>query len=261
MNCPKCGIRAAKHAVSCFCGHEFVTSNTPAPKPEEESVPTQEEAERPEAEQPKESVNEADEELSVPPSSSSDGTASEADEHVDSTGIPGTSTPYTDTTAAADTEPSAPRLEESPQQFDRVGGWLLLLCVSLTILGPLATVYNLVAGYSQLQTLFESTPGLKTLYNIDSFLSVALGLFSLWAGFSLWTRMEGAVERAKKYLYAVLGYSAILYFLPNMSGLPEEMSAEMQSVMVIASTRSVIYVAIWYLYLTKSKRVRGTYPA
>jgi hypothetical protein len=145
------------------------------------------------------------------------------------------------------------------ERYDRVGGWLLLLCVLLTILGPLATAYSLVAGYAQLQGLFEETPGLSTFYNMNFVLNIGLGLFSLWAGFSLWTKMAGAVERAKKYLLARVAYTVILYFLPAMSGLPEEMSTGIQNEILAASTFSFIYIAIWYLYLTKSKRVRETY--
>jgi hypothetical protein len=231
LKCPKCGIRAAKHAISCFCGYEFVKSDAPVIDTEPETKPD----------------TELEHETAV---SDVQPGAEPAAEELPTT-EPGSKEPSAEV-YEAEAAPAAPESAPRPEahadngieRYDRVGGWLLLLCVSLTILGPLATVYNLVAGYGQLEGLFEAT---------------ALGLFSLWAGFSLWTRMDGAVERAKKYLYAILGYSVVLYFLPTMSGLPEEMSTEMQSVMAIASVRSIIYVAIWYLYLTKSKRVRGTY--
>ncbi len=269
MKCPKCGIRAAKNAISCFCGYEFIDRGAVPEKqqPDKESgvrvadENTSETGESSEAEKTgqNDSINgqqtEPDEEVE---DANRDADETEAAE----TGGSGTGTEnYPDATKAIDTNRRpVPRFDESVPRYDRVGGWLLLLCVSLTILGPLATLYNLTTGYSEVQELFDATPGLRTLYSAYSILSVGLGLFSLWAGFSLWTRMAGAVDRAKKYLYAVLGYSVILYFLPTMAGLPEEMSTEMQNIMAIASFRSVIYVVIWYLYLTKSKRVRGTYP-
>ena len=268
MKCPKCGIRAAKHAVSCFCGYEFVKNDTPkpvTPVTEEETEQKYSGEDGQEADQseyapesmPESLKEEPEEPLSTPSPQSREETAG-TEENGANTG----SSEYSDTGAgeAEETEQTSSRFENGVQRYDRVGGWLLLLCILLTILGPLATVYSLTAGYSQLESLFDATPGLRTFYNMNFVLNVGLGLFSLWAGFSLWVRLDGAVERAKKYLYARLGYLAILYFLPTMSGLPEEMSAQIQSDIASVSIFSVFYVGVWYMYLTKSKRVRGTYP-
>ncbi|MBE9527756.1 MAG: DUF2569 family protein [Proteobacteria bacterium] len=259
MNCPKCGIRAAKHAISCFCGYEFIKSN-------QETEPEASPDVSPEA-------SEETPENAYPSSSEADHDTETYDE--ETYDEPGSDTPiYEEEEQAqgAEQNKAAETVEQSaagptedsysdPERYDRVGGWLLLLCVLLTVLGPLATAYSLIAGYGQLQGLFEETPGLRSFYNMNFILNIGLGLFSLWAGFSLWTRMAGAVERAKNYLLARVAYSVILYFLPTMSGLPEEMSTGIQSEIVAASTFSFIYIAIWYLYLTKSKRVRGTYQS
>lgn len=279
MKCPKCGIRAAKHAISCFCGHEFVISEAPALKTDRETEPTAPD-DSPDA-SPETSPETSGDAEPTSPETSSETSGEESYEQpaYDETGHAPASKEKDESNEEPAEETEQNRAEQpieavEPQstpprstsysnsgteRYDRVGGWLLLLCVLLTILGPLATAYSLVAGYGQLQSLFEETPGLSTFYNMNFVLNIGLGLFSLWAGFSLWTKMAGAVERAKKYLLARVAYTVILYFLPAMSGLPEEMSTGIQNEILAASTFSFIYIAIWYLYLTKSKRVRETY--
>ena len=66
-----------------------------------------------------------------------------------------------------------------------VGGWLLLLCIGLTIGSPLKTLYNLITSYNAVYPLFDLFPGLKTMTYIDIFLSVGLMIFSMRAGIAL----------------------------------------------------------------------------
>lgn len=140
-----------------------------------------------------------------------------------------------------------------------VRGWLLLFCVSLTILSPLITVFNIISGYQEVSPYIAVFPGLLTITIIDAVLSIALTGFSIYAGIALWKIRTNAVKIAKKYLLTMLGYSILSAFLPFMAGLPSEANQSMISGVAKSLFRAIIYVAVWYSYLNKSVRVRETY--
>jgi hypothetical protein len=144
-------------------------------------------------------------------------------------------------------------------KYKGVGGWLLLFCIGLTILRPLMTVFNLDSGYKQASPYFEVFPGLLIITIIDSVLSIALIGFSIYAGIVLWEIRPNAVKIAKKYLLTLLGYSILTAFLPFMAGLPSEANLSMIGEIAKGIFMSIIYVAVWYSYLNKSKRVKATY--
>lgn len=144
-------------------------------------------------------------------------------------------------------------------KYNDVGGWLLLLCLSLTVFSPLLTIYNLSDTYDQIHLLFDQYPGLEDIYYIDLALSVALTLLSIRAGAALWRVVPGAVKMVKNYLLMFLGYSIIAAFLPFMAGLPQEANDAMIPEVVLGTVQSLIYFGVWYSYLNVSKRVKATY--
>jgi hypothetical protein len=147
------------------------------------------------------------------------------------------------------------------RRYDSVGGWLLLLCIALTIGSPIRTLYNLFTGYEPSSMLFEDYPDFKTIYYIDLCLSTLLMALSIRAGIALWKIWPGAVKIAKNYLWIFLGYSIISSILPFMAGLPNEANEIMIPEILKAGMQSVIYFIIWYWYLMVSKRVKATYFA
>lgn len=145
-------------------------------------------------------------------------------------------------------------------RYTRVGGWLLLLCIVLTILSPLRTFINLVYSYSVTAPYFGYYPELKTLFIIDGVLSTALMAFCIRAGIALWTIKSGAVKMTKKFLILFLCYAGISVILPFMVGLSEEEANEMVPEVVKSLAQALIFFGIWYSYLNVSKRVKATYP-
>jgi len=140
-----------------------------------------------------------------------------------------------------------------------VGGWLLFFCIGLTILMPLLTLYNIVSGYQTAKPLFSRFPGLYDLMAIDTSVSFAIVVFSIYAGISLWRIRPGAVGLAKKYLLTLLAYSVLAFFLPFTADLPKTANEVMLGEILKDVVRSLIYVGVWYSYLSKSERVRATY--
>jgi hypothetical protein len=143
--------------------------------------------------------------------------------------------------------------------YKGVGGWLLFFCVSLTILSPAITFVSLARSYGASSRFFSQFHGLLVITVLDTILSTALMAFSIYAGVCLWKVRPGALRTAKTYLFCLLAYFAVAAVLPFMAGLPSAANAAMLPVVVLSSVRGLIYFAIWYSYLIKSKRVQATY--
>lgn len=149
---------------------------------------------------------------------------------------------------------------EQVQTYQSVGGWLLLLCLALTIFSPLRSVYNLATAYNETLPFFDEYPGLKMLFYVDGLLSLILMILSVRAGIALWTIKPGAVKIAKNYLLIFLGYSLIAIFLPFLAGLPSVANEAMIPEVAKGAIQALIYFGVWYSYLNVSKRVKATYP-
>ncbi|MFZ2642508.1 MAG: DUF2569 family protein [Verrucomicrobiia bacterium] len=153
-------------------------------------------------------------------------------------------------------------IRATPQpQHKRVGGWLLLFCLGLTVFGPLITLSSLVASFTEAAKYFDRFPGLLVITIIDSLLSLGLMTFGIFTGVVLWRVRPGALGIAKGYLLCFFIYIVIAAVLPFLSGLPSQANAAMISTGVGNLGRGVICFTIWYWYLEKSKRVKATYQA
>ena len=122
-----------------------------------------------------------------------------------------------------------------------VRGWLLFLCVSLTILSPLGSLILTPVGL---------LPGNKTTIAI---LLILVNAFSIYAGVELWKRRPGAVAIAKAFLIVNVIFQLWLGY--RISLLPD--FQPIGYVRILFSTG--IFFAVWYSYLTWSKRVEATY--
>lgn len=159
------------------------------------------------------------------------------------------------------TSPAAPTLGSPPAEpkYKGVGGWLLLLCLGLTIVGPLSSLVSLATAYRDASQYFAVVPGLLALTALDTLLCVGLVAFSVYAGTGLWTLRPGAVRMAKRYLKCFLGYRAVALFLPLIAGLPSEVAEAVITQVTKDGLRGIVYFAVWHSYLSNSTRVRATY--
>ena len=155
----------------------------------------------------------------------------------------------------------APSVEAPASPYTGVGGWLLLLCLGLTVLSPLISMISLVTGYNDSSPFFEQFPGLKIIVTVDAVLSALLMAFSVYAGIGLWTVRPGAVVMAKRYLFCFLGYHVVAAVLPFLAGLPQDANDAMMPLVVKSAAQGFVFFALWYSYLNKSQRVRATYRA
>jgi len=144
-------------------------------------------------------------------------------------------------------------------QYKGVGGSLLLLCLGLTVFTPLLTMRSLATEVRESLSYFDQFPGILVIAVIDTILSLGIVAFSIYAGIGLWSIRPAAVQMAKRYLLCFLGYQAIAAILPFTAGLPWAATEGMIATGATHLLRGVIYFAVWYSYLNKSKRVIATY--
>ena len=144
-----------------------------------------------------------------------------------------------------------------------VGGWLLLLVVGLTFLGPVMGAGGLASGMMSAESQY---PKLKALENWATFKEVTWWSYfvvvclSFYAGFGLAaTREYSAVRRAKVLLWIVGPVAAVVLgmFVPLLIFGKIQYDSQFFGQLV----GSGISAAIWTAYLSKSKRVQATYAA
>ena len=137
-----------------------------------------------------------------------------------------------------------------------VGGWLLLFCLILTILGPLVRLGFLAFSYFRAVHYRAQHPGLLLHVFLTTPVSLAIVAFGIYAGLGLWRIRPGAVTTAKYYLWFVLVANI---FLSVLGLLFVTTSAAKQNI-VNSLVNATVGFFLWYAYLTKSKRVANTYP-
>jgi hypothetical protein len=147
------------------------------------------------------------------------------------------------------------------KQYKGVKGWLLLLCINLTILDPFAMLFNLVSITHLTKPHLDTSPPLLHLVLIGGACSLALMVFSVYAGISLWKVLPNAISTVKKYFFAVFFYSLFSTLLPSLVGLPEKSQVDFSANTALNSLITVLYVAAWFVYLNRSRRVKATYES
>ncbi len=126
-----------------------------------------------------------------------------------------------------------------------VGGWLLLICMALTILNPLVFVVAKIYEYGHLNTTESSVPNAPSLYIVDTLLSLALAAYGVYTGIALWKVRPQAPITMRNFLLANLAFSIGQHFY-YWAGEPFALA--------------LLGTALWLAYLRKSRRVRATWP-
>lgn len=147
--------------------------------------------------------------------------------------------------------------DESPRG---VGGWLVFLCISLTILGPAFTILINAAALREVSwSALEQIPRLGLLLRVILIIELWLVVYSMMAGLSLWRAQPCAVQRAKSFLRWLLIARAVEVGLPFVMDLPEAAASVIAAESEKDLIRALIFVGIWHTYLNRSARVRNTF--
>ncbi len=143
-----------------------------------------------------------------------------------------------------------------------VGGWLLFLCIYLTIILPVLTVIAFAVSFEGVKQVIGRYPAFGNVLVVDTILSVLLVGFCIFAGCSLWAVRPYAVQIAKACLifgmiYRVTGFVLVL----TASGLPTYITTAMLPTLVVQLFIGLGILVAWLVYLCVSKRVAITYAA
>ena len=135
-------------------------------------------------------------------------------------------------------------------RYKGVGGWLLFLCLILAVFNPLLLVLG-IFNPKGLRTQF-----VDVLAAIDATGFVLLNIGSLYAGVRLWRIQPGAVQVTKRYLLCGMGFVVLHMVVTFMFGTSSALY-KTQDYTDVAKT--IGFNVIWYLYLSRSRRVKNTY--
>ena len=156
------------------------------------------------------------------------------------------------------------QLNLAKERVSGVKGWLLLLCLNLTIFIPASYLYQI----NCVLDLFNSTRNkilllmFKALlaYNVLTIATMLfLAIFSFYAGLRLWHVKSRAVKTAKVFLITQLLLILVITIIRPIMTSTIDTGGQVFSAILISLIPSLFQFGLWYLYLTKSSRVHNTY--
>jgi len=147
---------------------------------------------------------------------------------------------------------------EARGQYYGVGGWLLLLCIGMTILGPFLSLMAIAREVTESNKISAYIPEIETAVKIEAAFTIILISLSIYAGISLWAIRPKAVLKAKLYLILLPILSILSIFLTE-SVLPQSVKDAFIRESIYPLIRTVLYAVFWFLYLSNSQRVAETY--
>jgi hypothetical protein len=160
-------------------------------------------------------------------------------------------------------QPQNSELQFKPlgSQLKGVGGWLLFFIIGQLILRPARTLSELNDPGNVVTPEFEAAfPTTATIISIERVFSIGLLAFGVAVALALWKiRTPFSVKLAKIYLIAnpvIMLLDALVY---KLSDLPPEIQDSIMSRGLMEAGVVAIVCLIWFLYFTKSERVRATY--
>jgi hypothetical protein len=127
--------------------------------------------------------------------------------------------------------------------FYGVRGWLLLFCISQTIIGPVVVLAEAAKS--------KSFPTIA--------IDLGLTALSIYTGVALWRRRTNSFRWLKAYFLVLLTF-AVLGLLASIILRRSYLERDLSINPVLGGCiRTVASVIIWWAYFKKSKRVRATY--
>jgi hypothetical protein len=140
-----------------------------------------------------------------------------------------------------------------------VGGWLLVLCIVLAIVGPASGIYRIVVNTVPL-LLRARGMSRQILFAVYIVIFGVLISFSFVAGLKLWSVKPGAVKFAKAYLiaYWLLDLAYFVFWILLLHPEIPPIFVGMCRDHVLGPMLSTV---MWYSYLSYSRRVRETFPS
>lgn len=149
-----------------------------------------------------------------------------------------------------------PGLQPSAQ-YKGVRGWLLVLCLMLTVVGPAISTWLMANEYTNAAPLFSESLSVHVLV-VGSLVFMACSVaFGAYAGLRLWLIRPNAVNTAKHALLFGLAADVITTTIEAATALVP--SDRLLFQVEVSLVPSLIFFTLCFAYLNKSKRVYATY--
>jgi len=144
------------------------------------------------------------------------------------------------------TKPAETHTIQERGQLYGIGGWLLFFCVSLTIISPAAIVY-----FTAKSVIVSG----RALAGNEMFqlVNTALVVYGVIVGITLWRTRRGAVRQIKVFLLVNAAVACIEAILGTALGLQPPVG-------VVGYIAEILYLGLWLLYFSNSRRVANTFP-
>ncbi len=154
--------------------------------------------------------------------------------------------------AKPEATPAKTLLPGSSKQLSGIGGWLLLLCFSLAVGGPLGFLY---------QTVVLLERGVTPLSVFISAIMLSIGIFSFVCGLKLWKEDRRAVKLTKTFFYVMMTFSLLIALagFALLMTMPTSTAKNEGDPLFVAGVQAFLIQIAWLLYLHKSVRVKNTY--
>jgi hypothetical protein len=150
-------------------------------------------------------------------------------------------------------------MSETTTELSGVKGWLLLLCLLLTVFDPFVVLASLFVFSEGAKDAYDLHPEVFRVILVSGVVGIGLAVFSMYTGFSLWKVAPKAVAVARRYLVTAGVSSVFLLVLPVLLGASRDPGGVIAQESILNTLFTLGYVAVWYAYLARSKRVRVTY--
>lgn len=148
-----------------------------------------------------------------------------------------------------------------PSGLKGVGGWLLILCLMLTVVGPVVVSWLAAHEYRHFAPYFESASGLQAAIVASIAIKACAVSYGIYAGVGLWTVRPGAVATAKSALLWGLAADVVAAMLRITLGPASGSHAGLLLQVMGAVILDVAFFTLCFAYLNRSARVQATYGA
>ena len=141
-----------------------------------------------------------------------------------------------------------------------VSGWLLVLCLMLTVVGPLISAWIVTTEFNALAAVFVVSRGAQWAMILSIVLTTCSIAFGIYAGLRLWTVKPRAVHIARAALLFGLGVDVVTTTIATVVGTVSSAEADVFYDVLMNLIPSLLFFTLCLAYLNNSTRVNATYP-
>ena len=140
-----------------------------------------------------------------------------------------------------------------------IRGWLLALCLMLTVVGPLISVWLMAEQHAAWQAQLESSMGLRMAFVVCLLAATGSALFGVYAGVRLWRVLPNAVNTTKSALLAGLAADIVITVIEVAVAQPSTAGGNFLDQTVFQLVPCLIFFTVCFAYLQRSRRVDVTF--